>query len=285
MINQIPMGKTTHGVKQHGRATRHKDVRMSAMGSWAFYLQCRIFRTGEFAEMSVDDWSDNEKWFDIKLLADIIGSAAEEMTSDSYLYRQKVMLKALNLPSGDLLHLGRDLGSKTLDLSEEETKEILWMGQWSSGAWDNSYSSKHLLAPIQKLAGFVGSKMYFNTRTSIEPPPDLLQLTPCIGRWCHSALDAVSEVVSNNGKHQMACQFLSGRQHSCHRHVVFRVKVHTDRHELTAQEAIEQLEDKWVQCRCSASNFVTCFQSIGAIEKRRPEENSNHSLDKVNLSS
>ena len=62
---------------------------------------------------------------------------------------------------------------------------------------------------------------------------------------------------------------ISSHQHSRHRRVVFGVKVYADRHQLTVQEAIVQLEDKWTQCRGSAANFVTYLQSIGAIEKKK----------------
>jgi hypothetical protein len=39
MIHQIPIGKTNHGQKLYGRATRHRDVRLCAAGGVAFYLQ------------------------------------------------------------------------------------------------------------------------------------------------------------------------------------------------------------------------------------------------------
>jgi len=90
---------------------------------------------------------------------------------------------------------------------EEETKEILRMGQWSSGVWDNSYSSKLPLGPIRKLAGFVGSKMHFNARTVINLPEGLLKSTP-IGCWCYKALDEVTAACAETGKNETACEFL-----------------------------------------------------------------------------
>jgi len=165
--------------------------------------------------MSLDDWMDNGSWFDVKLLADIVGDASEELTSDSHRDKVKAILQALNLPCDKLLHLGRELGSKLLDLLEEETKEIKRMGQWSDGAWERAHSSKLPLAPIRKVAGF--SKMCFNTRTSIEPPEELLRATP-IGAWARDALAAVTEHNMETGKCPAAIAFL---QFMCHLNRIF----------------------------------------------------------------
>lgn len=124
-----------------------------------------------------------------------------EMTSDSHKDQAKMILKSLRLPTFNLLHLGRKLGSKMLDLLEEEMKEILHMGQWADGTWDASHFLKLPLGPICQLAGFIGSKMHFDTQTSVVQPHELLQQTPT-GRWCHGALDAIAEVAIDTGKHQ-----------------------------------------------------------------------------------
>jgi len=128
MINQIDIGKTTHGRTQYGRATRHKDVNLCSVGSLAFYLSWRFYNTREFHEFSLDDWLDNKTWFDVKLLADVVGDAKLAMNNDSHSDKLKAVLHHLGLPTGDLCHLGRKLGSKLLDMLEEEMREIKRMG-------------------------------------------------------------------------------------------------------------------------------------------------------------
>jgi Centromere DNA-binding protein complex CBF3 subunit, domain 2 len=77
LINQIAEGKTTHGKLQYGRAIRHKDVCRCAVGGIriAIYLMSRFKITNEFATMTLlDDWKDNLKWFNVKLLVDVHGN-------------------------------------------------------------------------------------------------------------------------------------------------------------------------------------------------------------------
>ena len=214
MINQIEVGKTTHGRTQCGRVTRHKNVNLCSVGALSFYLQYRFYNTREFHDFNVDDWLDNRKWFDVKLLADLVGEAREAMGNDSYSDKIKAILKALGLPCGDLLHLGRKLGSKLLDLLEEENREIKRMGQWSDGIWEGSYSSKLPFGPMRKLAGYSSSNdFYYNTRTTIDPDEALLYATP-IGEWVYQALVDVGEVVVETGKHGTAMQVLRFLQSS-----------------------------------------------------------------------
>ena len=73
-VNQIPEGKTNHGNMLYGRATRHRDVRLCSVGALVFYLGYRFDITEEFKNFTVDDWCNNKKWFDVKLLADAWGT-------------------------------------------------------------------------------------------------------------------------------------------------------------------------------------------------------------------
>jgi hypothetical protein len=154
----------------------------------------RLLCTGEFKDMTVADWLDNSKWFDIKLLVDVNGSDnTVEMKSDGYAKHIERVLKRLNLLCSKLLHLGRNVGSKILDLLEEESEAIRRMGQWNPSVFDNSYSSKLPMAPIRKLAGFyANNKMYFNTRTNVDVPDDLLRMTP-ISEWLYNITPQVLE--------------------------------------------------------------------------------------------
>jgi hypothetical protein len=208
MINQIGIGKTTHGRRQYGRATKHKDVRLCCIGGFAFYVMHRFHCTGEFADLSVEDWLDNRKWFDIKILADVNSAdTTKEMKNDSYEAHIKTVLKRLCLNLNKILHLGRNIGAKWLELLEAEQSEIDKMGQWAAGIQQSCYSAKLPMGPIRKLAGFVGkAKIYFNTRTDVVPPNEVLLLTP-IGKWVYTMYEAVTETATP-GKHMTAISLL-----------------------------------------------------------------------------
>lgn len=212
MINQIAQGKTNKGRVLYGRATRHRDVRLCCIAGLSFYLMMRFFLTSEFTDFTVDDWLDNSKWFDVKLLVDTNSNDyTREMKYDSYGSHLKKILVLLSLAIGKLLHLGRNIGSKILDLLEEESEAIRRMGQWNPSVFDNSYSSKLPLSPIRKLAGFDGdSKIYFLTRGTVMTEMEYLKYQTPIGKWAYTALEGVTEaaVRAGNGKHQTAFQVL-----------------------------------------------------------------------------
>jgi hypothetical protein len=144
--------------------------------------------TREFMDFTLDDWLDNSKWFDIKLLVNVNGlDHTCELQNDSYSHHIKKILNWLNLCCDKLLHLGQNVGLKFLDLLEEEMEAICWMGNWNNSIYDASYSSKLPLGPIRKLAGFfANNKIYFNTQTSVEPPCKLL-LATLIGKLVYCA--------------------------------------------------------------------------------------------------
>jgi hypothetical protein len=73
---------------------------------------------------------------------------------------------------------------------------------------DAHYSTKLPLDAIRKLAGYPSSnKLYFNTRSTIRPPQELLNETP-IGRFVYTALDGVLKASEKKGDHQTAVHFL-----------------------------------------------------------------------------
>jgi hypothetical protein len=142
LINRIAMGKTNHGKTLYGRATRHRDVRLCAVGAISTYLQYRMHCTKEFDNFTADDWLDNKKWFDIKFLVDINGSDFKtEMLNDSYGIHIKKILTKLSLSCSKLLHLGRNMGARILGMLEEESEEIRRMGQWNPSMFDNPKAS------------------------------------------------------------------------------------------------------------------------------------------------
>jgi Centromere DNA-binding protein complex CBF3 subunit, domain 2 len=127
----------------------------------------------------------------------------KEMLKDSYGQHEKKILQGLGLSSSKLLHLGRNMGARILEMLEEESDEIRRMGQWSPSMFDNHYSCKLPLRPIRKLAGFQSdSKLYYNKRAVVEPSESMLRSTP-MGHWCYDAYSAVIEK-DQDGKHQTA---------------------------------------------------------------------------------
>lgn len=81
--------------------------------------------THEFSTLSVDDWLDNSKWFDIKFLVDSDSNdTRKEMGSDSYGRHISQVLQRLGLPTNKLLHLGRNIGARILNLLEEQDEAI-----------------------------------------------------------------------------------------------------------------------------------------------------------------
>jgi hypothetical protein len=208
LIMQIPQGKTTRGKKQWGRATRHKLVELCCIGAIAQYLQFRVDCTREFMDFTADDWKDNSFWFDIKFLVDINSSDnTKEMSSDTYSEHVKSVLRRLNLPTNKLCHLGRNVGSKWLDLMEVCAEEIRRMGQWNCTVYDNSYSSKLPMNAMRNLAGYnTANGLYFNTRTTVMPSQELCEMTP-LGSFSYGMLRELVDL-DLVGTHQTAYETL-----------------------------------------------------------------------------
>ena len=162
--------------------------------------------TGEFRDMTAQEWADPRKWFDIKFLIDLqANDFTKEMNNDSYSKHMKTVLKKLKIVCNKLLHLGRHVGARLLELLEEESEEIRRMGQWNPSMQDNHYSAKLPMGPIRKLAGYNSQvKMYFNTRTTVMPSDELLRLCP-IGEWSYKAFDALYDL---DGDHPTALSVL-----------------------------------------------------------------------------
>jgi hypothetical protein len=140
MVNVIPEGKTNSAQPIYGRAIRHKNVKLCCIGALSFYLTYRIHNTGEFANMTTDQWADNSYWFDIKLLTDIQNMDNKtKIQNDSFGKRIKEISHKLNISVSKNLHLGRNLGSRTLDFLELDEGEIRRMGQWNPSTFDNAY--------------------------------------------------------------------------------------------------------------------------------------------------
>ena len=194
----LPAGKTNHGRKIYGRATRHKDVRCCPIGALAIYLMFRFFITGEFSDCNFP-WRDNSSWFDIKLLVSPQTPAGNSeshdystpMKTNTYARAMKSVLELLGVVVTHFAHLGRQLGAKILEMLEIESEEIRRLGNWNPSMQDACYSTKLPMKPIRRLAGFTTSGgVYYNQRTIVQVPMSLQQETP-IGKWVFNALNNV----------------------------------------------------------------------------------------------
>jgi hypothetical protein len=88
--------------------------------------------THEFEDFVLSDWLDNEKWFDVKLLVDPSGGEFKKPRSNnSYAKAIKVILFALAIMAYHLVHLGRNLGPKILEMLEEESDCIRQLDNWN----------------------------------------------------------------------------------------------------------------------------------------------------------
>ena len=83
-------------------------------------------------ELKFVDWSDNSTWFDLKLLVEPgSGVYTVPMSHSTYSKAIKEVLGALHIPRLHLVHLGRILGAKILELKEEEFSKIHRLGNWN----------------------------------------------------------------------------------------------------------------------------------------------------------
>jgi hypothetical protein len=153
----------------------------------------RFSVTREFEEFTLEDWLDNSKWFSIKLLVDLNGGDfTKSLNNRSYADAIKMILLFLGIAAMHLLHLGRNLGAKILEMLEEENSAIQTMGNWNPSMQSSCYSTKLPMQPIRKLAGFTDANgMYYNPRTMVEVEESLLRLTP-VGCWLFDAQAAVA---------------------------------------------------------------------------------------------
>jgi hypothetical protein len=179
---------------------RHRLVELCSLGGLAMYLAFRFANTKEFDLFTADDWLENKKWFDIKLLVDATRSDADHckaMANDTYANAVKTTLRGLSIPSNHWVHLGRTLGPKILELLEEESDDIRRLGNWNPSIQESSYSIKLPLRPMRKLAGYTTANgMYFNARTTVIPSDELRMKTPFA--FAISILPQVKESLLND---------------------------------------------------------------------------------------
>ena len=69
-IQRVSMGKANKDKVIYGRSMRHKEVEMCSIGALGLYLLTRFDVTDEIQHI---DFSDNQTWFNRKLLKSMIG--------------------------------------------------------------------------------------------------------------------------------------------------------------------------------------------------------------------
>jgi len=106
LVMQIMTGKTNKDKTLYGRFLRHKDVYKCSIGALALYLMLRFDLTKELAQI---DFTDNQKWFDIKLLVDRLAeteSSNTAVTDNAYAKEIKNACSRLGIDSTHFIHFG-----------------------------------------------------------------------------------------------------------------------------------------------------------------------------------
>ena len=115
-IMRIATGKTNNLKILYGRCMRHANVNLCPMGGIGFYLMHRFHTLKEKI-----DFSENTKWYHIKLLINSLGTNREEPMDDQpYARFIREACEALGIDPGHYIHFGRCVGAATADLKEME---------------------------------------------------------------------------------------------------------------------------------------------------------------------
>ena len=108
-VMQIFQGKTNKSRTIYGRVMRHKEVTLCAMGALGFYLLMRFSYSKESDHF---DFSENGKWFNIKLLTDVRNKDNTiPITDHSYAKSIREACDALDIVTKHYAHFGRGVGA------------------------------------------------------------------------------------------------------------------------------------------------------------------------------
>jgi Centromere DNA-binding protein complex CBF3 subunit, domain 2 len=168
---------------------RHMDVTSCPVGAYAFYL---MYRFSVSMEMSPPpDFTDNESWFDIKVLTDATRRNAKKgITDQVYGRAMKRTLQKIGIESNHYAHIGRVMGPKYLEFQEMSQDEIRIMGNWDPKTQESTYSAKLPMKAIRTMGGFnEGSGMHYNPRTSVEVPETLAKM---VFPWLEESMNQIT---------------------------------------------------------------------------------------------
>ena len=213
LIMSILNGKTNRENTLYGRAMRHKDVLLCAIGSLGLYLMVRFALTKEFEGDNCPDFRVNSAWYDIKLL---IGYNAcnpgaskqrtEPMEPKSYYEAMRKVLDKLDIPSNHYQHIGRVIGAQNLQILEVEDDDVRQLGNWQVTVRDLAYSTKLPLNAMRHAAGYVqANNAFYCPRSQVKPPRSL---TKQIFSFADEQLENVKEAIHENRIREGAGNYL-----------------------------------------------------------------------------
>jgi hypothetical protein len=150
VIMQICQGKTNGDKKLWGRAMRHRDTHMCAIGALAMYLWYRLDVAGEWSE-SRPDFTDNKAWFFTKLLVSSRVGSDKEIPLDLKNYGNLLasILDGLGVPAHHRVHFGRTVGPLLAEMAECDPRWTSQLGLWAQNQQEEAYSA-HLPLPAMR---------------------------------------------------------------------------------------------------------------------------------------
>jgi len=163
-----------------GRAIRHKHAELCPIGARAMHLALRFHVTGELEAM---DFTENDKWFDIKIMTDPrSGNNTKAMTDQTYRTAVKKVCDQLGIDSRHYTHIGRVTASGDLELKEIPGDEIDELGNWNVSVRDAIYSAKMPLRPMRGAGWLSADKgRHYSPRQMLSSSESLERmLFPCI---------------------------------------------------------------------------------------------------------
>ena len=118
-IMRIATGKTNNLKTLYGRCMRHRNVNLCPLGAGGFYLLHRFHTIKEKI-----DFTNNKKWFNIKLFTNNQGTNTEKPMDDQpYAKFVREACTDIGINPGHYIHFGRSVGAATADLKELEGYE------------------------------------------------------------------------------------------------------------------------------------------------------------------
>jgi hypothetical protein len=205
-LSVCPVGKTNKDRKIYGRAMRHKNLHLCAIGAKAMYLYYRFNHTKEFE--NPPDFTDNAAWFFIKLLvpSDIqLGVNATgireneiSMSIRTYAEAMKKVLKALNLPPSWQAHFGRKVGAMILELQEVPKSVIDALGNWAMTQQEQSYSAWLPFLALRVVAGFKKHRSSVFCKRSTKPGSAVGdRLKALVFKWLPDCIRKVEQAITS----------------------------------------------------------------------------------------
>ena len=184
---------------------------MCPVGALAFYLAICFDKMNEFKDWGPEEFMENRKWFDRKLLVDPTRSDVDldkSMNNNSYKNAIKGVLEELHIPSIHFVHLGRTLGPKIMEMLQMSSDTIRLLGNWEPKIQETSYSTKLPMAAIRAMGGFeMAQGMHYNPCMVVkEGLNELKKMTPF--SWVSTCLAGIEAAALEGHQKYTALCFL-----------------------------------------------------------------------------